>query len=181
MEVAGDVIWVEPDFDPTAAAVPARETRIAEGYFTGQSHVEKGDGPVTYDVFGFEVLRTRAPTRTDAGEGIVDPAEASVAVLARGDQARLEIPAPADGRTFLVVAASIPLGGRAAFQAARARADALRDRFPNVEVLDSRAVPGLFCCNYVVVLDRAKTEHDATLASAEARKAGVVTSVRRGW
>jgi hypothetical protein len=182
MDLADDgFIWVDPDYDPTAAAVSARETRIAEGYFTGESHVEKGDGPVTYDVVGFEVLRTRPPTPTDAGEGIVDPGEASVVVLARGDQARLETPAPADGRAFLLVAASIPLGGRGAFQAARARADGLRARFPNVEVLDSRTVPGLFCCNYVVVLDRAKTEHEATVADANARKAGVLATVRRGW
>jgi hypothetical protein len=112
---------------------------------------------------------------------MVDPDEASTVVLARGDQARLETSAPADGRTFLLVAASIPLDGRGAFQAARSRAEALRGRFPNVEVMDSRTVPGLFCCNYVVVLDRMETEHAATSAAASARKAGVVTTVRRGW
>ena len=44
MEVAGtSTIWLEPTFEPTAVPVPATETRIAEGYFTGNTSPFRGD------------------------------------------------------------------------------------------------------------------------------------------
>ena len=173
-------LWLDPHYEPTAAPIAERETKIVEGYFTGESHPEKGDGTTKYDVLDFRVLRSRAATSTVPGAGDVALTDARAVVLAQGNQAGLETAPPSDGRTFLVVVASIPLSSPRALESARAEADRLRGSFPRVEVIDSRTVPGLFCCNYVVVLDRARSERDVAEVAAEARKLGSV-SVRRGW
>jgi hypothetical protein len=178
--------WIEPSFEPTARGPDHGETLISEGYFTGTSHVEDGDGPVKYDVFDFRVVRDRGIVHTkspDGGDEDWPLADDRCVVQARADQAHLETTAPADGRIFLVIEAAFPLsGGHHTFELARAHADKLRDRFPNVALVDTRTVPGLFCCNYAVVLDRFATQAAATAAAADAKKHGVAAAqVRRGW
>lgn len=159
------------------------KTIVAEGYFTGKIHVEKGDVDEKFELDEFRVIRARAPLppKTDGGDTGIAAADARVVVLARGADAMQEAPRPADGKIFLVVVESISLASPDAYEKARAKTDALRDRFPEAEVIDSRNVPGFFCCNYVVVLSRWATDKEARDAAAHARTMGVTTSVRRGW
>jgi hypothetical protein len=171
-ESIGAAVFVEPHFEARANSPGLAQTVVAEGYFTGASHEEKGDGPTKYRVFDLRVVRTRP---------FANENDRAVTVLARGDQAGIEAPAPADGRVFLVIDESIALASPRAFETARARAEKLRDRFPEVEVIDSRTVPGLFCCNYVVVIGRRTTEAEAAQLVATAKKAGEKPLVRQGW
>ncbi len=173
-------IWLDPVFEPTAVEVAPRETMIAEGYFTGASHVDDGDEK--YKVLGFRVLRDRAPAPVPGeSPGTVGDTEARALVLARGDPCGRETRPPPDGRTYLLVEASLAMAGPRAYEGARARAEKLRGRFPRVEVLDSRSVPGLFCCNFVVVIDRERSEREATTSAAAAKRMGITAAVRRGW
>jgi hypothetical protein len=188
-------IALHPLYEAPAVALGYNVVAIAEGYFDGKEITEERSsmvGPERFDEL--RVLRTRPPAayvpkEAGAGDGGDDDEAPPIAraddravVLAVGDQAGLEVPAPADGRTFLLLEGSTPLaGGEKAFRSARDRADKLRARFPHVELVDSRRVPGLFCCNYVVVLDRFATQHEASVAAAGAAKLGVTASSRRGW
>jgi hypothetical protein len=188
--VEGSAGWpISASFEPPCQPLGDNAVAIVEGYFDGkvQKQPAPGPGEPPRDVDEIRVLRTRLPTyaSTDGGaddERLMAPAEARAVVLAVGDQAGLEVPAPADGRAFLLLEASFPLsGGAQAFRTARTRADRLRDRFPRVELVDSRTVPGLFCCNYVVELERYATQQEAAAAAGRAAKLGVTASWRSGW
>lgn len=188
-------IPVHPLYEAPAVALGYNVVAIAEGYFNGKVSTEEPMGPGNPERLDeLRVLRTRPPAayvpkNARAGDGGGDDESRPMAlsddravVLAVGDQAGLEVPAPADGRTFLLLEGSTPLaGGEKAFRSARDRADKLRARFPDVELVDSRRVPGLFCCNYVVVLDRFATQREASVAAGDAGKLGVKASWRRGW
>jgi hypothetical protein len=181
---------IQPRYEAPAVPIGNQIVGIAEGYFDGKVVTQETGTPEGAERLDeLRVLRWRAPAPFVGKEGgagdeapPMSPADDRVVVLAVGDQAGLEAPAPADGRTHLVLESSTPLaGGEKAFRSARDRADALRARFPRVELVDSRRVPGLFCCNYVVVLDRFATQQEAAAAAAAGAKLGVKTSWRRGW
>jgi hypothetical protein len=165
-------VFLDPTFESAAAPVAATETRIAEGYFTGKTSPFHGDADTMYTLYGFRVLRTRIATADE-----LEPEGVHAKVIAAGG---LERPTPEDKRIFLLIEASFPLGP-GADEAAKKRADKFRAQYPSIEVVDSRTVPGLFCCNDVVVLDRFATQAEASTEEKRAKSVGAKATIRRGW
>jgi hypothetical protein len=176
-----DTPFLEPPYEATATQVGPLETRIVEGYFTGTTSPVQGDYTKVYTLLGFRVLRTRVPSKIEPGGGSligeVSDADARVMVVSEGSW---ESPPPADGKNFLVLDMSFPMGGNSA-DLAHKRADKFRAQYPSIDVVDSRTVPGLFCCNWVVVLGRFATEIEASAEARKAKAAGVAATIRRGW
>jgi hypothetical protein len=177
MEMADEhaTLWLDPTFESTAAPVTATDTRIAEGYFTGKTSPFQGDADSVYTLYGFRVLRTRIASPDE-----LEPQNVRANVIASGTSAGLERPAPDDKRIFLLIEASFPLGP-GADDAAKKRADKFRAQYPSIEVVDSRTIPGLFCCNDVVVLDRFATQPEAAAEEKRAKSIGAKATIRRGW
>jgi hypothetical protein len=170
-----DTVFLDPTFESAAAPVALTETRIAEGYFTGKTTPSDGDPGIVNTLYGFRVLRTRLATQDE-----LEPENFRASVIASGASAGLERPMPDDKRVFLLIEASFPLGP-GADDAAKKRADKFRAQYPSIEVVDSRTVPGLFCCNDVVVLDRFATQYEAAAEEKRAKSLGAKATIRRGW
>jgi hypothetical protein len=171
--------FIEPSFESPATGFDPHgqpETRIVEGYFTGHETKAPGDAKTVYTLRGFRVLRDRAPRSAK------DPSDEDqlATVLATGSEAALELPAP-DARIFLLMDASFPMSAAGSFDAARKRAGSFVEHYPGAEVVDSRTVPGLFCCNYVVVLDRFASQAEAEAEAKKAKAVGALATVRKGW
>jgi hypothetical protein len=174
--------WITPVFAPTAPPLLPDRVVLAEGYFTGKRETFKADSTEEYDkvtVHELQVLRHRP--LSGASDEDRPAVELSAAVLLPGKDAHQETPAPEDGNRFLLIATSIPLSDKAAESAERERAKLAAKGFTAVEVLDTRRVPGLFCCHLVVVASRHPTEAVAKEAAAAAGRKGVKVLVRRGW
>lgn len=176
--------WITPKFAPTAPELPPDSFVIAEGYFTGK--VEPFKSPSVeesehYTLHELEVLRYRPPTPHD-GDMPTPPQDLACSVILAGKDAKKETPVPADGKGYLLVAASVPVSdARAAEHAEKKKAELVAGGFPAAEVLESRRAPGLFCCHLVVVASRHTTDKEARAAALDAKAKGFPMLVRRGW
>ncbi len=152
---------------------------VAEGTFTGKRVKEDlrdgKDGPKEwiYQLWEFEVLRTRSYRESDAKVQIVLP----------GKELKVKVAPLADERPWIVVVESYPsTDKRSAARAEALKQKLVKDGFAAAEVFESRRAERLFCCYQVVAAGRFKTKAEAMASakSVRAKKYKDVT-VRQGW
>jgi len=170
---SGDVTWLEPVYADGVAPPESTDAGwviLAEGEFTGE--VETMREGELYRMHGFRVMRWRV---------LSDYESATLRVVERAEDRRAVAPL-ADGRPWLVVAASIDRSVRgSATRAGALRESLVRAGFAAAEVLDSHAAPRLFCCYEVVVAGRFATRAEADALATQARRRGFRPNVRQGF
>jgi hypothetical protein len=159
--------------------------QVAEGYFTGATRkldLRGRDGVPQewlYTLDEFHVMALR-PARGGA-DGIVEE-DRRLHLLLSGPEAARRVTPLADGRPWLVVAASEPLeapGGEA--RAEKLRRTLVQAGLGGAEVLDSRQTPRLHCCYRVVVAGRFASREQADAAVTTARARGHRAYVKQGF
>lgn len=174
--------WLALDLDPAVGEPPPSpegSVLLAEGWFTGRTEQEdlrNDDGEPEewlYTLDELHVARLR-PLRSGDRERLA-------VVLSPPESTRTVEPL-ADGRPWVLVTGSAPLTDPKSETWAKKRLDALTTAgVAAAEALDSRRLPELWCCAWIVSAGRYATEEEAKAAAKALKKKGVKATVRRGF
>lgn len=182
----GDVLglgWVAPDPEPGVSVsivhLSEGDVFLVEGWFTGKTVTEdlrNEDGEPAEWLYRLDELHVARARPLRAGD------RQELRVVLPHPAAAEAVPPLADDRPWVVIAGSADLTHpRHAERAAKLAERVRKAGFPDVEVLDSRRLPQLWCCASIVVAGRFRTEAEAKERAAALRKKKLKPTVREGF